>query len=153
MREIKFRAWGKISGRMLWVSSMDFDYDSGVITEINVHEDGEPTFSIPNFNCELMQFTNCHDINGKEVYEGDIVRGKDNYNDEREIFGIVGFQDCSFVIKNDCVTHYRWMDYTIEVVGNKFEERPKYCHECKHDGYCTTGDRDDCPIEIEKEEE
>lgn len=70
------------------------------------------------------QFINRHDINDKPVYESDNLKCKDLYTG-LEFTGTVEFQDCSFVIKNDCVTHYRWMDYEVEVVGNVWESGEK----------------------------
>lgn len=71
------------------------------------------------------RWTGIKDKNGVEVYEGDIVRGRDSFlagfSQKDNLFGVVDFQDGSFVIKNDYVTHYRWMDYELEVIGNVFE--------------------------------
>jgi len=138
MREIKFRAWDRKLKRMFPVHQLEYCKITNnlmTVKGVDIHHkdsdhEGDVSYGgsvkkmtgnplMPRF--ELMQFTERHDKYGFEVYEGDIVRGNDNYDGEREIFGIVDFQDCSFVIKNDCVTNYRWMDYTIEVVGNKWE--------------------------------
>lgn len=128
-KEIKFRAWDKRRKRMRGV--MDIKYFENGDIRINATEkerNYEPLVNMQKYNgkelieFELMQYTGLKDKNGKEIYEGDIVRGNDSYDDGREIFGVVDFQDCSFVIKNDCATHYRWMDYTIEVIGNIYED-------------------------------
>ena len=72
----------------------------------------------------LMQFTGRLDKNKKEVYKSDNLKCKDSYTG-LEFTGTVEFQDCSFVIKSDCVTHYRWMDYEVEAVGNVWEDGEK----------------------------
>ena len=79
MRPIKFRAWDKKANRMVFgccnlVLSLDgylqFEY-GGHIKDINVND-----------NYELMQFTGLKDKNGKEIYEGDIIRYMDGKNME-----------------------------------------------------------------------
>ena len=112
MREIKFRAWDKENKRMLYVSDINFCGE-----EISAYDREEYI----GFNyIELMQFTGRQDINGKEVYEGDIVKCFDNYY-KMYYIGVVDFADCSFVIKNDACTYYRWQDYRVEIVGNIYE--------------------------------
>jgi len=71
MREIRFRAW--ITDRKIM----------GDVTQINLSRPGNPSVTLVgkkygegNWKCGavLMQFTGLKDKNGKEIYEGDILR-------------------------------------------------------------------------------
>lgn len=116
MKEIKFRAWDKHCRQ----EGLEM-YSWKEICESQMND----FFDNHQGRYELMQYTGLKDKNGVEVYEGDIVRGRDSFlagfSQKDNLFGVVDFQDGSFVIKNDYVTHYRWMDYELEVIGNVFE--------------------------------
>lgn len=66
MRQIKFRSW---DGKNMWNDVMVY---SG--SEWNSLTDTP----VPNV---LMQFTSLTDKNGKEIYEGDILKVQDPYNE------------------------------------------------------------------------
>lgn len=69
MREIKFRVWdGSRMGRVLLAA---FVGDTPCAYDVDF---GDPfTRCLPEV-CGLMQFTGLHDQNGREIYEGDILK-------------------------------------------------------------------------------
>lgn len=113
MREIKFRAWDKQTGDWLHLNTESTEWynkRTGVFREFfdkHVH---------------LMQYTGLKDKNGQEIYEGDIIRFYDSLVSSF-LVGVVDFKDGSFVIVSDGATHYRWMDYDLEVIGNIYENK------------------------------
>lgn len=120
MREIKFRAWDKAKDHMCFFGpdfDMDDDYNFlAFLTPANIAGPLGDHNSMERY--ELMQFTGLKDKNGKEIYEGDILK----HEDDRIL--IVFFQNGSFMFgfgnAEAEFMHEGWC-YYAKVIGNIYE--------------------------------
>ena len=120
----KYRVWDKELQTMLDVSLIDFK--KGVL--VGEHwEFGETNFM--GFDeIELMQSTGLFDRNGKEIFEGDIVRQvRTQPTTENEtITGLVTMLEGAWLIMNDCeqLASFLWSETDEnEIIGNIYENR------------------------------
>lgn len=125
MREIKFRAWvfGGLDEDelpfMTGVRSITFNAYAGPIILWRDHE--EISYAS---EYRLMQYTGLHDKNGKEIYEGDVVRPIDSLGGRYTNVSEVRFSRGQWVIANfynlpEDALYTR--QYAIEIVGNIYE--------------------------------
>lgn len=107
-RVIKFRAWDKNTNTMRFPDGSKCAESNGALVDWFEDED-------------LMQFTGVLDKNGKEIYEGDIIKSYDQIGD-------VYFERGRFVVRGFYLTHLDEPSdafgeglVTLEVIGSIYE--------------------------------
>ncbi|MBU7450677.1 YopX family protein [Leuconostoc citreum] len=130
MREIKFRAWDKFTGTMVNVATLDF---GAIGAECAVDDSGINGDLTSEWILE--QYTGLKDVNGVEIYEGDVVK---LYAEVHDTFGFeitkketgkIVFYAGSFFISNGISDEpiYAY-ENDFEVIGN-IHEQPELLEE------------------------
>ena len=126
MREIKFRAWDKQNSNM--IDGNNYQGSAWIADALEVLMHGgcdEWTEQLV-----LMQYTGLHDKNGKEIYEGDIIRECYTiFPDDMEVFiSEVLFQNGSFQLSGEDYEPFSGessmcsiKSTDLEVIGNVWE--------------------------------
>ena len=128
MRTIKFRAWDKRLKAMIKVTHdyqlhvrdiyweiIDLKIGCKVLDNWRDNENGNV----------LMQYTGIKDKNGKEIYEGDVVRFKYWDNDipqDATNWGVVAYRNemaCFYLTQNVCIMLAKQRE--MEIIGNIYE--------------------------------
>ena len=131
MREIKFRVWIKHRKEMRYDNIVLIGVDGYIFTGCEVVElKGFQYGDSDENNYILMQYTGLKDRQGKEIYEGDVVRHLIPYEDSvgfsAEIIIIKWqterFHDIEFNVPLGLGFNIEWEDdELVEVIGNVYE--------------------------------
>lgn len=110
MREIKFRAWDKLHKRMRTLQALHWQpdyvaFENGDMTETD--------------GAVVMQYTGLKDKNGREIYEGDILRTDDGLG--RLSTEVITWEESGFWIRTHKGNLHLPAQPYREVIGNIYE--------------------------------
>ena len=117
----KFRAWHIELGRMMSISDMWFNVDS--LGEIGLNDAVMNDYiTVSPDEIELMQSTGLKDKNGKEIFEGDIVKMATDVYSKLTYYEVVRHRGGAYRLESKQHGCELWLRHAdCEVVGNVYE--------------------------------
>lgn len=133
MRKVKFRAWDEEFNKMIFQHDMNAGLENREyyfsLSEESIellHYDRDYSAYV-RCNAELMQYTGMKDINGKEIYEDDIVKVSERMAGEDFIGKVIydKSEGCYLIMqgneRNNCKIIFDLDDFSHYVIGNIYE--------------------------------
>lgn len=119
----KYRAWDKHTKVMTYsvnVYSEAKDEDCWWCADV-LNENGDTSYCFEKDTGVLMEFTGLKDKNGKEIWEGSVIKGKLTIEEDCYDFkGEVIYRDGRFQIEQ--ADFDLWHYDSLEVIGNIYED-------------------------------
>lgn len=112
MRDIKFRAWHKNRKTFL-----DFDWAVDKLGRVFSILD-KCVYDEFTDEIELMQYTGLKDMNGRDIYEGDVVEFEVSLTRTK---AEVKYSRNQFIVSMNSVMPRSLDLYLVKIIGNRFE--------------------------------
>lgn len=122
MKEIKFRVWDEVIPRDL--QEVEDGVATGEIVDWEYVKKSSYLIDGLNGKYPIMQYTGVRDLQGNEIYEGDIV--KNAFGEEYKI--IWDEKRCQFIAVTTIEDGSEWyqnVSRSLEVIGNIYENPTK----------------------------
>jgi uncharacterized phage protein (TIGR01671 family) len=116
MREIKFRVWDAPEGIMIYFDFYNIEKQSVLGGQVLRKCGDQVERYFPLHRQPVMQFTGLKDKNGKEIYEGDVLKLT---SVESRISGAVEFSNGRFSFSEEPLFQER--TDTLEIIGNIYD--------------------------------
>lgn len=133
MREIKFRAWDYNNEKIIGWENIRIEKEENETNISVIVFDGSIGDNYDDF--PIMQYTGLKDVNGKEIFEGDIASFTvfDAFGSDKQFKGIIKYQSGIYEVweNNDSeyfgsngsfILNHVWLqDDEFEIIGNIYE--------------------------------